>query len=436
MRLVALALAATALAHAPALWGGFLYDDLRDIVANPAAQATTFLERLPHTVRPLLKASYALQDAVHGVNAAAFHAVNIGLHLGAVVLVFLLVRRGVELAGLEDRANRIAILATLLWSLHPALTDTVSYVSGRSSGLSGLLVLAALVAATGRKARPWLAFLCAALAPLARETALVAPLLLLVFQATVGRGQPGSLRRAAPVWAGALVAAAVLAAMASHRDLVSFSLTTRGPLDALRANVFALPEALRLWLMPWEISILPRQPVIHGWDDPPTLIRSAALAFVTAAAIALRKRWPVVALAVLWTLMAMLPTNSVIWRVDPLALRPLYLAGIGLALLAALALARLPLVLGLAVAAALGTMSWDRATLYQDEVALFADATVKSPNEARTHLMYGLTLANTGQVAEARRVLEQALRLDPFLSEATNALRLLDAAAPVYSDPP
>lgn len=159
------------------------------------------------------------------MNAVAFHAVNLALHLGAVALVFVLINRALRLSGADDsRANLVAALTTLLWSLHPALTDTVSYVSGRSLGWSGLLVLAAVLAATGDRHRPVLAFACAALAPLTRETALVAPVLLLVFQITVGHMMPQPVRRSAPVWIGALIAAAILAAMPSHRDLVGFSL--------------------------------------------------------------------------------------------------------------------------------------------------------------------------------------------------------------------
>jgi hypothetical protein len=438
-----------ALAFAPGLWAGFLYDDRRDVVLNPAAAAASFWERLPGTVRPLLKASYALQDALHGMTPWAFHAVNLALHLIAVALVFLLVRRACVLAGAgpaeagrndPERAERTALIAATLWAVHPALAETVVYVSGRSAGLSGVLVLGALAAATGARPRPGLAFGCALAAPLARETALVAPLLLLAWQVTVHRDQAASqrLRRAWPVWAGALLAALIIASLSRHRELVAFSLDQRGPLDALRANLFAIPEILRLWLEPWRISILPAQAVVHGWTEAPTFLRAAGLAALPVLALAFRARAPVVALAVLWTLVALLPTNSLIWRVEPVALRPLYLAGIGLALLIALPLARLRGggILAGALVLALGVLAWQRATLFQDEVALFADVARKAPGDARAALMLALVLANAGRTEEARAALDAALALDPFLTEARNALRLLDAVEGVYRGGP
>lgn len=439
--LAALALLLAAIAFAPGLRAGFVYDDRRDVLFNPAAQAETFFAQLPSTLRPLLKASYALQDATTGMSPTAFHALNLALHFGAVLAVFALIRRASLGAGYHRAvADRVAGATALLWALHPALADTVTYVSGRSSGLSTLLLLCCLLAATADRPHRALAFLFAVLAPLARETALVTPLLLLAWQMTVSRDEApkAALSRAMPVWLGTLLAALIIAAMARHRELVAFSLDQRGPLDALRANLFALPEILCLWVAPWRISILPPQPIIHGWTDAPTLIRLAALVTLPTLAVALRHRAPMAALAVLWTLLALLPTNSVIWRVDPVAVRPLYHAGIGLSLLAALLLARARVGLWLAAVLALwlATQTWGRATLFQDEAALFADAAEKAPQDSRAHLMLGLVLSNAGRVNEARTALTEALGIDPFLTEAGNALRLLDAGGAGHSPAP
>jgi protein O-mannosyl-transferase len=435
-RIIVGLMVANGLAFAPSLWGDFVFDDRNDITTNPSAQAETFAERLPAAVRPLSKATYAAQDALHGMNAAAFHAFNLALHLGCVVLVFLLLLRVARLSGADDkRATVLAAVSTLLWSLHPALTETVSYISGRSVGLSSLLMLGALLAAIGERPRPLLAFFCALLAPLARETALIAPVLLLAFQITVGRNLAPS--RMLPVWIGALSAAVTLALMPSHRDLVSFSLEQRGPLDAMRANVFALPEILSFWVTPWTISVLPAQVVTHGWADTPTLIRLGGLMLIPSLALLIRKRNPLAAFALLFTLLVLVPTNSIIWRVDPVAIRPLYLAGIGISLIAALGLSHLRFGVWIALALALwlGAMTFQRTLLYRDEVALFADASEKSPEASRPLVMLGLALANAGREADAREVLKRALTVDPFDAEAANALRLLDAGGSIYSNP-
>ena len=425
------------LAHGPALWGGFLYDDFNDVIRNPSALAESFVRRVAVMSRPVLKASYALQDALHGPWAAGYHAVNLVLHLVAAGLVLMLLRRAAALAGQPEAAALwIGALAAGLWAAHPATVDAVGQVAGRSAVLSGVLVLGAIGAATAPRARPLLAASCAALAPLARETALVAPLLLLVWHLCLV--QPDRLRRAVPVWLGAGLAGCVLLALPRHRDLLAFSLALRDPIDALRGNLFAVTEMLRLWLEPWQIGAVPAQPVIHGWTDAPTIARLGGLGLAGLAALGLRRVWPLGALAVLWTAVALAPTNSLIWRVDPVAMRPFHLAGIGLALGLAAILAHGPVGRGLAVALILGLagLTARRAALLTDPVALFADAAAKAPGTARPLVLMGMALANAGDPAGAEAAFQAALAVDPSDDEAANALRLLAAGALIYSPAP
>lgn len=430
------------LAFLPAIAGPFLYDDHRDVALNASAQAETFFERLPFTVRPLLKVSYAVQDLLHGPEPSGFHAVNLLLHgLSAAGLV-LLVQRLAQSAGWQgDDARRLAILAALLWSVHPALGETVAYVSGRSMGLSSLLVLGGLLAAIDpKRARPVATFLCAALAPLARETALIAPALLLWIHMTAlaGQGWRVAAIRALPAWLGAGLAAMLLMLMPGHQALVSFSLEAREPLDALRANIFAVPDILGYWLMPWRVTVLPPQPVVYGWSEVPTLARVGALAAAASLAVLLRRRAPIAALGIGWALIVLVPTNSLIWRMDPVALRPLYLAGIGLTLALAAPLTplrRLAPVLAAALVIGLALMAQHRAHLYTDDVALWADAAFRTPEYARAHRMHGIALLAAGRSAEARAAFETALALDPFDVPSGEALRLLDALETMDASP-
>ena len=422
---------------ANALAAGFLFDDWADVVGNPAATAATFLDRLPETVRPLLKASYAVQDWLHGSWPAGFHAVNIALHAGAALLVFLLVARAARLSGMDGaRVVSFACMVAALWAVHPALTETVTYVSGRSAGLSGLLMLAALALATGPASRAAVlgAGSCAALAPLARETALVLPVLLVLWQATLASTEPLPLavRRLAPVLIGAGIGALVLIAMPAHRALVDFSLQARPPLDALRGNVHAIADILWLWLAPWQVSIDPAQPLAWGWLETPTLVRLAGLAGVAALAWSLRRRAPLAAFAVGWTLLCLVPTNSVIWRVDPVALKPIYLASLGPALLFELLLVRIDRVwrrsgaaIGLAVIIAWSALTMQRNALFADPVALWQQAVDVAPERGRPRVGLGYAWLDAGNLAEAERALNEGLAREPWSIAARRGLELL-----------
>lgn len=419
---VAALLALTLAVFANALGVAFVLDDVADIADNPSARAATFFDRLPDTNRPLTKASYALNDAAHGLLPGGYAAVNVALHLACAALAFLLLRRIFARDALPA-ATASAFAVCAIWAVHPALTESVTYLSGRSMLLSAALMLAALSAASGARSRPVLAFTCALLAPLARETALVLPFILLWWRWTIGL-PPG---RAWPVWLGTAAAAIVILAMPRHRDLIAFSLEMRDPLTALRGNLLAAAETLGYWIAPWRVTILPDTPPPYGWLETPPLFCAACFAAAALAAIVLRRRAPVFAFAIGLTLLALAPGQSVIWRADPVALKPLYLAGLGLTLaavdLARRALdARLVAVAALTLAMALGAMTHQRNALFAAETDLFADAVRKTPENGKAWIAYGAALLGERRYDEAEAALQTGLQLRPYDERAMNML--------------
>ncbi len=426
---------------ANALNGAFVFDDIGDITGNPSAQAETFFARLGVMNRPLTKASYALQDLIHGPWAGGYHAVNVALHMAAAVMAFALVRRALRFAGFDALSAPGAFAAATLWAVHPALTETVTYVSGRSMGLSSCLVLGALLAATGPQtfANRALAFACAAFAPLARETALIAPAILLWWQLTLQpeEGRRAALLRLLPVACGALLAAALILALPRHTDLIADSLRRRPPLDALLGNVHAATDIIASWAAPWRVTIDPAPPLAWPWSDPRTLGKLALFGGLAGAAFVLRRRQAAIAFGIGIALLALAPSNTLLWRADPVALKPLYLGGLGIMLALAAGLLRLAgtgrgAVSFLATAALfgivlLGIQTAARNALFADEIVLWQDAAAKTPSYGRPSIMLGYALFNAGRYAEAEAALERGCNLDPLDEQAAEALALTRA---------
>ena len=126
-------------AWAPALDGGFRYDDYGNVVHDAATRdGSVLLERLPRGVRPLTRLSYFADHAAWGMSPKGFLATNLALHLVASTLLFALARR---------RLGSVAAgaLAGALFAAQPAHDVVVAYVSGRSAGLSAALLFAGLV---------------------------------------------------------------------------------------------------------------------------------------------------------------------------------------------------------------------------------------------------------------------------------------------------
>lgn len=425
----ALVLAAALVAWAPALGGGFRYDDYGNVVRDPATRdAATLLARMPSGVRPLTRLSYFVDHARAGMSPRAFLATNLALHLAVSYLLFALAAR--RLGSLAAAA-----LAGALFAVQPAHEAAVAYISGRSALLSTALLLAGLLVwdrgADRRPGAAWAAVALFALAALSRETALVFPLLVALWETTRPEAELPLRRRLAPL---ALPTAAALASLvllfalsARYRFLAATSLALHDPIPALAENLRALPVALSLWVRPWALAIEhPPPPAGALWTAG-----GAALALTLGAtAFAARRRAPELALAAGWVVVTLLPTHTLLARSEPVTERPLYLAWAGPALfLAPLALAAsrrrgsaLPAtvviaLVGLGVAAA-----HQRARLWTDEVALWREAVVRAPRSARAWNNLGAACLAAREYPEAAVAYRAALDIDPSFASARAGL--------------
>jgi tetratricopeptide (TPR) repeat protein len=433
-------------AWVPALAGGFRYDDFRNVVHDPATRdGAALLGRLPHGVRPLTRLSYFLDHAAWGLSPRAFLATNLALHLAASLMLLALVRR--RLASLAA-----GVLAGALFAAQPAGDVAVAYVSGRSAVLSAALLLGGLLVwdrAAGRSARAaWGAVALFALATLARETALVFPLLVLLWEATRPDGGEPLRRRLAPLAlpGGVAVAATALliAVSARYRTLAAVSLAHHDPGGALAENLRALPVALSLWARPGALAIEhPPPPAGAIW-----IAAGAALALgLIAVAIAARRKTPQLALAAGWILVVLLPTHTLLARSEAVTQRPLYLAWVGPALLAGAAVVALakrvrPALLATAAAGlvlATTLAAHDRARLWTDDAALWRAAVDRSPGSPRAWNNLGAAYLAARDYPRARASFRVALELDPKFPSARAGLAGLALVAPDLrggGDPP
>lgn len=147
------ALVSVLLAHAPAIEGSFIWDDHEVVigsrlVTNPAGLReffeTAFFSHQDAEpggrgyFRPLTVFSWAVDHALHGVNASGYHVTNVLLHVLNTWLLLLLLRR----AGASTLA---ASVGAALWGMMPRLTEAVSWISGRTDALAASFVLGALL---------------------------------------------------------------------------------------------------------------------------------------------------------------------------------------------------------------------------------------------------------------------------------------------------
>jgi tetratricopeptide (TPR) repeat protein len=410
--LCALALAATAAALWPVLGGELVYDDLLLVARNPAlASVSALLESFGAAHWDNSQSSGADADLpvvgywrpatmlvlflgrVLGDGAPwGHHALSLAIHLGAVALVFALVRR-------LTHSVWIGAGAALLFGLHPVQVESVAWISAVNDPLAGALTLAALLSYLrwrddGSRGAPWAAGAWLLAGLLAKESALAfAPLALALDCGRTLRSGARRFERLGAALAPALAAfgvyyvlrVAVFGELAAGFDRITSHLYSP-PLRWLTLRLELLGGALQLLVFPAELNLFREVRPEVPLSDPTLLRALAALAAWAGATYwAWRKRSGAVLSALLILPAGILPAVLRFESIGrfPLSERFLYLSALGVALLAATLLARLPRAAALGgallLAGAAGTHSFARTAVWANEETLFRDGVARSP---------------------------------------------------------
>jgi len=203
-----LACGITALVYIATLSFGFVYDDVPQILKNPAVHSWSFVPQYftshvwaaiyqnstGNYYRPLFLLWLRLNYAIFGSDATGWHLTSVTCHLLATWLVFRVAQR---LSG--DRLT--AFLAAVIFGVHPAHIENVAWISGVTDPLMACFLLGSLLAflrfrESGQLSTLGLSLGLFALALLSKETAVVLPIMIFVLELTSGEegDESGTIR--------------------------------------------------------------------------------------------------------------------------------------------------------------------------------------------------------------------------------------------------
>jgi len=426
----AAALVAVAWAYSPAMRGPYLFDDafLPFTLASLGQQS---LSAWLHSVRPLLMATYWMSAQLSPDDTWWFHFMNVAIHAIASGLAFLIVRRLLQWAAVEQsKRNLLAGVAAALFLLHPVQTEAVAYLAGRSESLSVMLAFAAFTvflyrrqaSATWGTAAAVFALFLAAMA--AKEQTIALPALFLLtdywWNDFSFRGIRANWRIYAPL------AAAGLAGIWFFRGLIVNATTAGFGLKDFTWYQYFFTQCRVLWvyigLFLFPVNQTP------DWDfaisrtvlDKGAIVGLVALVAVAAAAWHWRRRFPLASYGYFAFLVLMAPTSSVLPIKDPIAERRLYFAILGLLLILVDALARLrverkALAVGAAVLAVAATVATHaRAEVWSNAELLWKDTVAKSPGKWRPHSQLAYAYYSDQRCDLAVAEYRKAAALDPL----------------------
>lgn len=456
----AAAVAAAAVAcYANTFSASFHFDDFHAIVENAALRDMDRFWASHLGSRMVGYLSFALDHRLHGLDVRGYHAVNLLVHISTALLVFALARllfRTPALAGsrLQADADLVALLAALLFAVHPVQTQAVTYVVQRLASLSTFFSVLAVVAWLRWRIAGGAAYAVALaatfLALFTKESAATLPLLLVLCELVFFEGSP---RRLAPL-VPFLLAIPLLVAAVLRAGPLENQISVAGPWtgriithgEYLATELRVVVTYLRLLVWPSGQTLFYDYPVHRSFADPPVLASLLLLAALAALAVWIFARWRqsapqarLVAFGIAWFFVALSVESGAVVIVDVIYEHRLYYPSVGafLAMAAgsvwaadglarrwpgarrALAFCAAAALAGLAVA------TFQRNRVWADDVSLWEDVARKAPRMPAAQYALGLALADAGLAERAEAAHLRALALNPYFVESYPALAQL-----------
>lgn len=451
------------LVYSNSFFNSFHFDDFHVIEKNPYIKNPDHFLKFfwsPHMgsglyretsgYRPLFVVSFALNYSLGGLDVFGYHVLNWFLHISCAIFVYFItlffLSEGAGLGGSGAGKNQFtALLAALLFGLHPIQTESVTYICGRSSSLTAFFFLAAFLAFAhyGRRSKPYLLLLSSLsylLALMVKETAITFPVILVLFNLLFPMGRSWQ-RRFFSFAPFVLITAGYLLLRIHFFGNLQYSAHPIRPLyDHMLTQIPAWVYYIGTLLLPLNLTIDYHFPVFHSFWQPQVLQSLALLIALIAILWRIARRYPPVGFFALWFAVNLMPTNSLIPLEDIIADRWLYLPSVGYAVIIALAIrwiyqswihgrsraSKWVFFFGcFLVIEMYGFGTLLRNFTWTTPWTLWEDAVEKSPNKARTHTALGLALKDALRLKEAEQEFQTAIRIDPADGRAYLNLGLL-----------
>jgi len=363
----------------------------------------------PIQYRHLFFQSFCITQSQKGLDPFWYHLFNISLHfltsLILFFLVFLTLENGTNWQG--KNAFRVASLTAILFAINPLNTETVTYISGRASGMAGCFYLLALLAFVlgSLKKLSGKSFIFYSLvlvsfvaAILSKETSLTFPAIIILYDFCFmnnDRWAPLKSRLTFFYFPTLLSLLAILIFLPFSEQSITNWI---GKIDFNYAinQAQIISYALKLSFLP--INLIFDYDFTQNWFTSVNYKWLPAILWLSLIGLIFKffKNLPVVfSFSILWYILTISITNSFLPRADLLSERNLYLPGIGPTIFITCAYysffvvgkPKLPQKLGIIFLILLlvfqGSLVIKRNSFYKSNIAIWEDTLKKSPSDLK-----------------------------------------------------
>jgi hypothetical protein len=435
--------AAVLLVYSISLFNKFVLDDWIIIVNNPQ---TLSLRNIPEVLlapdlvkpyyRPLNRATYLLDYRLAGMKPAWYHGVNVLIHLGNVILLYL-----VCLRLLPDRTA--ALVAALIFAVHPANSEAVNWISARNTLLALFFSLASFLAflkARGRGKRlPLLSALFFFCGLLSKETAfmLIGVIALCTFVPSQGGEKRMRFTEGMFFLLPYLVSTVLYFLMRyySLQGIVGTTLPADGVFGRLAQNYHVIPQYLGLLLFPADLTLFHKVPQ-GGLFNPPWFL-PAWLSLLAAAWWIVQSRNRAALFGLAWFIINYVPISNIVpIPSEQLTERYLYMPAIGFFIAIGVLFSWIHAQgrskqalwgITVVIVAACASMTMKRNLDWKNNLSLFSSGARNDPTSPAAHYNLGTAYRENDDLQSARREWEKTLAIDPDYADALTQMGTLAA---------
>jgi tetratricopeptide (TPR) repeat protein len=399
--------------------------------------------------RPIPYISFALNYYFHQYDVAGYHVVNILIHMITGILLYFFVRTTLNLPTLRSKYESykwLPLLSTLIWIVHPLHTQSVTYVVQRMNSMAAMFYVLSLflyvkARITEKKSKKWALFSACALSGLlalgSKENAATLPFFIVLYEWYFFQDLSKAwVKQSLKYFIGIAILIGLIALiylggnpwekLGSIRDFANREFTfMERVLTQFRVVIHYV--SLLIFPHPSRLNLDYDFPLSHSLTEPiTTLFSMVAIAGLIGLAIYLAKKERLVSFCILWFLGNLVIESSVI----PLAIifeHRTYLPSMLVSLLAVSLGYRYikpqwGKVAGLCalilVIMVFSLWTYERNSIWSDEITLWRDCVAKAPKKARSRVNLAFALDRKGRLQEALSHYYEALRINPDSWEA------------------
>jgi tetratricopeptide (TPR) repeat protein len=458
----------------------FHFDDYDVIVNNPIIKDLQFFvepskaqdfdghfEYNTFKRRYIAYLTFALNYKFYGLNVASYHLLNLSIHIGNALLIYLLVILSFKTPYLKESTFKIhnkyiAVFTVLLFACHPIQTQAVTYIWQRVASLSTMFYLLSLVAYVKWRLStitmpsstslnfPWrgavplyvLSFISAVLAMKTKEIAFMLPVIVALYEFMFFKDKiKRKILYLFPLFLTMLIIPITLLSIdqplgeligdISEEKLDSAGLTRW---QYLLTEFRVIVTYIRLIFLPIHQNLDYDYPVYYSFFQSGVFLSFVLLLLIVCFGVYLFYRYRLsaahtrlITFGIFWFFINLILESSIIPLSNIIFEHRMYLPSIGVFLIMGTLLCigiekfkdkwiginRLIISALSVIIIMLTVATYLRNNVWKDEISLWQDVVSKSPNKAGGHYSLGFAYVNLGLIDNAIEHYRIALSLNP-----------------------